>query len=374
MERLNIDHVGPYNVDDKGNQFILVIIDTFTKWIELFPVKDVEAKTTAEALIQHLGRYGCPLQILSDNGSSFVNKIIKELNLLLGLEWINTIAYSKEENSIVERANKEVVRHLRMICNHHKVRGQWSTFVPFVQRIFNASEKQSLGTSPDRLLFGNAVRLDANILQFPRSTNVEGEKIQSLSEWAANLLKIQNTAIEVAKATMLKAELERFAKELPRDITTFKVGDLVLLHYPTDSPAPKLWPVHQGPVEIINVIGQRYTVRSLVDRSTKDVHITRLSPFTYDKARIDPAEVARADEQEWLVDHIVDHIGDPKNKTEMRFLVKWKDLSDDYNSWEPWKLADGSGVRDNAQLHVYLRNRGLQRLIPKTQRLPRIED
>ena len=66
-------------------------------------------------------------------------------------------AYSHEENAIVERANKEVGRHLTAIVQDHKVIGQWSPMVPLVQRIMNSQVHQSIGVSPLQLMYGNAV-------------------------------------------------------------------------------------------------------------------------------------------------------------------------------------------------------------------------
>ena len=62
--------------DEDGNKHLLVIIDCFTKLIELFyPVKSVDAaEITAEALIKHFGRFGCPTQIVSYKVSEFVNQ------------------------------------------------------------------------------------------------------------------------------------------------------------------------------------------------------------------------------------------------------------------------------------------------------------
>jgi hypothetical protein len=64
MECLNIDFIGPF--PDGG--YVLVIIDTFTRWVELFHTEDATALSTAKCLLQHLGRFGAPLQLRSDNG------------------------------------------------------------------------------------------------------------------------------------------------------------------------------------------------------------------------------------------------------------------------------------------------------------------
>ena len=77
MVRLNIDFIGPINTDDDSG-YILVIIDTFSKWVELYPCGNATAKAAAECPVQHFGRYGAPSQILSDIGSHFVNELITE--------------------------------------------------------------------------------------------------------------------------------------------------------------------------------------------------------------------------------------------------------------------------------------------------------
>jgi hypothetical protein len=64
MQRLNIDSMGPFDVDDNNNCHIIVIIDCFTRFVELYPVKDTTAYSAALALLNHMGRYGCASTIL----------------------------------------------------------------------------------------------------------------------------------------------------------------------------------------------------------------------------------------------------------------------------------------------------------------------
>ena len=68
MVRLDIDFIGP--IDNDG--YILNIIDSFSKWVELFACDNCTALKAA-----HFGRYGAPSQILSDNGSHFINEVIR---------------------------------------------------------------------------------------------------------------------------------------------------------------------------------------------------------------------------------------------------------------------------------------------------------
>ena len=106
---LNIDYIGPF--PDRG--YILVIIDAFSRWTEMFWCKDVTAQSASECLLTHFGRFGSPKMIRSDRGSHFANDLIKEFLDLTGTPHNLTLAYSLQENAIVERVNKEVNRHLR---------------------------------------------------------------------------------------------------------------------------------------------------------------------------------------------------------------------------------------------------------------------
>ena len=109
FDKLNVDYIGPF--PNKG--YILVIIDIFTRWTELFWCADADDKSAADCLLAHFGRFGSPNMIRSDRGSHFANDLIKDFLDLCGTPHNLTLAYSKQENAIVERVDKEVNRHLR---------------------------------------------------------------------------------------------------------------------------------------------------------------------------------------------------------------------------------------------------------------------
>ena len=89
FDMLNVDYIGPFQ--DKG--YILVIIDTFTRWTELFWYADADAKLAADCLLAYSGRFGSPNMIRSDRGSHFANDMIKEFLDLCGTSHNLTLAY-----------------------------------------------------------------------------------------------------------------------------------------------------------------------------------------------------------------------------------------------------------------------------------------
>jgi len=125
FEVLHLDHTRPLTKDAHGNQYILVIIVAFSRWIELFPTKSTTAVETASVILNHIGRFGSPEVIHTDQGTAFHNELVQELFRLCAIENSFATVYSSEENGIVERAHQEVMRHPRALLFDSSVYDKW---------------------------------------------------------------------------------------------------------------------------------------------------------------------------------------------------------------------------------------------------------
>jgi len=68
-----VDLVGPIHpATDRGNRYILTMVDYATRYPEAVPLKDIQTETVAEALVNMFTRVGVPKEILSDQGSQFL--------------------------------------------------------------------------------------------------------------------------------------------------------------------------------------------------------------------------------------------------------------------------------------------------------------
>jgi len=64
FEKVQMDSLGPFPISYKGNKYLLVISDCFTKWVEAFPLKNFKASTIAEVFVnQVVSRFGIPLEL-----------------------------------------------------------------------------------------------------------------------------------------------------------------------------------------------------------------------------------------------------------------------------------------------------------------------
>ena len=189
MDRLNIDFVGPF----PDGAYILVIVCTFTRWIELYHTLDATALSAAECFLKHFRRFGTPYQLRSDNGPYFIAGMIRDFLLLVEVKHCLTLAYSKEENEIVGRYNKEINRHLRALTYDNSSLTDNKKSLPFVQRTLNSNDSDGLKISAAQILFGKMLNLDRGIF-----LPLEGRTvlIRPLSLPASEMLAMQTNLLE----------------------------------------------------------------------------------------------------------------------------------------------------------------------------------
>jgi hypothetical protein len=113
-ERYDIDTIGSLPKDDYKNEYVIVIVYAFSRFVKLTPVNSTLRLDAARALIDFVGTFACPRIIHSDRGKQFLNDMItSHITEDFSAFRRVTTAASKEENAIVERVNKEVNRLLR---------------------------------------------------------------------------------------------------------------------------------------------------------------------------------------------------------------------------------------------------------------------
>jgi hypothetical protein len=368
MSVINIDSIGPLPRDSDGNEYVLTMIDTCTRYVELFAIRDVAGPAARRALLEHVGRYGCPQHIQSDNGSQFVNELIAELVRLIGTEHVRTLAYSKEENAIVERANKETLRHLRAMVFAVGTNVDWSLRLPLIARIMNATVHETIGVTPASLLYGNMINLDRGIF-LPLEAQIAPEhKIPtSLSQWSSDMLRDQQRLLSIALNRQLAHNKKHMEVDDEVTITSYPPNAYVLVKYPDGPlgrrPPDKLKTNLRGPYKVISNIGANYTLWNFVTNKEEQRHIKDIVPYNVDDQFLSPKAVAMKDAGEFVVESIQRHSGDPKRKSEMDFLVRWEGYTAADDQWLTWRA-----LRNNPKLHIYLRQHGMDRIIPKEHR------
>ena len=161
-ERWYIHLTGPHPQSDRGNIWILTCMDSFTKWAEAFPLRSKEAKPIARVLVEPLfTRFGPPLSILSDLGREVDGKIMNEVCKLFGIEKLRTAAYKPSTNQ-VEWFHKTMNSILaKTVAEHQR---DWDVRLPFAMAAYRATQHDSTGYSPNKLVLGRETRAPPDII------------------------------------------------------------------------------------------------------------------------------------------------------------------------------------------------------------------
>ena len=362
FDRICVDTIGPLPTDsDSGSEYILVIIDAFSRFVKLYSIKDTSAKAALNSLLDWVGMFGIPSEMVSDNGTQFANELVEQFLSIIATTDAKIHAYSSEENGIVERANKEVLRHLKTLVYNRKVKSKWATYLPLVQRIMNASVHTTLGVSPAQLVFGNAVRLDRNLLPEIPLQMRNSEK--AVNVYLEDLLETQREIVQIALRNQIETDEFHIANRGGNQpITEFPINSYVLVNYEGNDhrPPSKLHTFLRGPLRIVNRNGSIYTLENLVKNKLEDFHVKLLHPFKFDAAIVDPKEVAQHDEDHFGIVQVLNHRfkSARQNRHDLEFLIEFDDDSEPV--WQPWS----PDIRDNEQIHAYLNRNHMRKFIP----------
>ena len=114
MELLAMDMLGPLPLTPRGNKFVLVVTDYFTKWSESCAIPNQEANIVAEKLVsEFVCRLGVPRKLHSDQGSNFEFKVTTEVCKLPDNEKTRTTPLHPPSDGQVERYNRRLTEMIR---------------------------------------------------------------------------------------------------------------------------------------------------------------------------------------------------------------------------------------------------------------------
>ena len=128
FDKVAIDLVMEWETSTSGNKHILTIIDHLTGWLGAFPIPDKSADTIVLTFInQYLPVHMCPRYILSENGTEFINTLMVQVLMELGIERIFSAPYHPQSNAKLEVFHKYLKPTLKKLCE--KDLSNWDKYI-----------------------------------------------------------------------------------------------------------------------------------------------------------------------------------------------------------------------------------------------------
>jgi hypothetical protein len=221
LEEIAMDTIGPLLADMNGNHYILVIVDSFSRWTELVPMKTTSGEETALAVLDFCTRYGTPKRIASDKGTQFANAVIKQLQDHLQTGTRLTTTANHQENGIAENRIKFV---RRLLAAYQQKPPQYDVACMLIRRTINSRRHATLGMSPADIQFGIAHRLDRHL--FPQELSNRTSGVSWAQQYWAIVLQ-QEEAVEEARGQLVAKHTRKARPVNPT--RKFQEGDWILV-------------------------------------------------------------------------------------------------------------------------------------------------
>lgn len=130
FDHIGMDIIGTLVKSISGHQFALVICDYATRYPEVYPLRSIQVKHIVRCLIDLIARVGVPSEIITDQGTNFMAKLMKLLYKQLGIKGIRTTPFHPQTNGLVERFNGTLKNMLKKFVDESG--RDWDKWLPFL--------------------------------------------------------------------------------------------------------------------------------------------------------------------------------------------------------------------------------------------------
>lgn len=349
--------------DIDGVRYILCCVDSFSRAVELYGLKQANAQSVLECLFDVLTRWGRAAELRCDNAKAFTSAMVTALLKRVRVRQHLTAPYSHQSNGQVENCNRRVMDVLRAMIIDDRLgpntHAKWSMLLPEVRRVLMTRIVTQHGLTPNDLAYMHCPETEASIFEEelwlpPRDASAA----QDEPEWLVKLLRQHEALIDICDEKQndvldkLSTLNDRNRDQRQQQQRIIQVHDFVLVKL-TDRPQQKAQPRWSGPYLVVSFPDNdpsRLTV-TLQHLSTKVVGVFHVNMLKYCDMSLmqqveDAIPYAAKDCFEYEIEAIMQHTPSGprrtaaglRSKNEYEFRVLWKDipLGADNPSWEPY--------------------------------------
>lgn len=269
FDKISMDIMGPLPTTRMDNTYILTIQDLLTKYSLAIPLRQANAIHVADAFTNELiCVFGAPKAILTDQGSHFLNSLMRNIANKFKIKHFKTTAYRPQSNGSIERSHHVLWEYLKQYVSKNH---EWDKFLKLASFSYNTSVHEGTRYTPYELVFGRMARTPSSN---PDVTDVADE---SYANYLTTLFNKLNDVQAIARENLINAK-ERSKRYYDRKINIhkFKVGDFAyLLREPQKG---KLGDQYSGPFKILEVTKNHNVKLQMSSNKTRIVHQDKLKP------------------------------------------------------------------------------------------------
>ena len=315
-DRIGIDCVFGLPLTKEGFKGLLVITEYLTKYPHAVPIKSKTAAEIAQELFKYISIFGPPKEILSDQGREFLNEMVDTMLTLIGTDHRVTSAYHPRTNGLTERFNKTLVSTLKKHTEENTE--NWPQWIPYCLLAYRSRVHSSTGYTPFELMFGRQMGQFESWVSKPKE-NEEAE----LYKRCIQIRQKCETTVPKALEKISKSQSKQIkSQNTQHNITTNILQPGTKVFIKAQKLQAKLEADFSGP---FTVIGQTKKGNYWL-KNNEGKRIQQSYPLS--RLKVVDSEVTEdtfVDYEEILKDRV--------RKGVKEYLVKWKGLPSNENSW-----------------------------------------
>ena len=148
-----MDVIGPITPKaSNGYRFIFVVIDYFTKWIEIALYASMTRSIVHKFIKREIiCRYRLPKRIILDNALNLNNKMMEEMCAQFKIQHHNSMPYRPKMNGAIEATNKNIKKLIEKTTDTYK---DWHENLPFAFHAYRTTVQTSTRATPFSLVYG----------------------------------------------------------------------------------------------------------------------------------------------------------------------------------------------------------------------------
>lgn len=236
MQVLSIDLVGPLPKSYSGHIYLLTIVDIFSKFVWLHPLKQATSKTIVKFLEENVFlKYGVPHCIVSDNGSQFISKEFETLLKKYNVPKVFRNCVYFPQNNTIERYNRTIETAIASYCgSNHR---DWTKNLVKVQTALNSHVSAVHGFTPFFVMHGREHILDGRFHNLKDYSEVVDIDSSDLASYTTNLKELSLVFDEIQQHLLGAYQKNADRYNLRRRTVHYKEGDIVWrrAHFQSDA-------------------------------------------------------------------------------------------------------------------------------------------
>ena len=216
LQIVTMDIAGPLPRSSKQNSYVLVMCDHFTKWVQIYPMRKIQAKDVAKRVLSFVCQLGLPEEILTDLGTNFQATMMQQLYDILDIHGLRTSAYHPETDGLSERFIHTLKTMIKAYSREENNQRDWDEKLQLLQFAYNTACHSTTKYSPYYLMYGRTPKIPIDLI----SPSVELSLPQNMDDYVEGMVKnlknVFKIVIKNRNFRMNKAKIRHDRKIRPK--------------------------------------------------------------------------------------------------------------------------------------------------------------